>query len=292
MEGMRDEGAEAATAPQLELVTIEGPTADIAGLAIGIRQAGPASGTPIVCLHGIGSNATGYRAQLAALSDAYRVVAWDAPGYGRSDPLPWQEPRPESYADALAGLADALKLDRMVVIGSSFGGVIAAAFGARYPDRLLGLVLSAPAAGFARAPAEERRAALSKRIGDMARLGPAGVAAERALMLVAPGSPAAIVEAARALVASVNPAGYAQAAHAIDMADTAAAAARIRAPVLVVVGTQDRITPAASCASPIHRKLAQGRIEVLDGVGHLVKLEAAARFNTLVRDFVATLPSR
>jgi pimeloyl-ACP methyl ester carboxylesterase len=294
MEAMKralDGGAEAAAVPQLELITIDGPTADIAGLAIGVRQAGPTTGAPIVCLHGIGSNATGYRAQLAALCDTYRVVAWDAPGYGRSDPLPWREPRPESYADALAGLADALKLRRMVVIGSSFGGVIAAAFGARYPDRVLGLVLSAPAAGYARASAEERQAALSKRIGDMARLGPAGVAAERASMLVAPGSPAAIVDAARTLVASVNPAGYAQAAHAIDMADTVAAAARISAPVLVVVGSEDRITPAASCAEPIHGKLKHGRIEVLDGIGHLVKLEAAARFNALVRDFVATLPS-
>jgi pimeloyl-ACP methyl ester carboxylesterase len=272
-----------------ELVMITGPTADIAGLRIGIRQAGPVDAVPIVCMHGIGSNAGGYRAQLADLSDTFRVIAWDAPGYGRSDPLPWSEPRPESYADALVGLIEALRLAPTVLVGSSFGAVIAAAFAVRYPGLVRGVVLSAPAAGFARTPAAERKAVLDKRINDMERLGPAELAVQRAPALVAPTSPDNVVQAAVALVAAVNPPGYYQAAHAIDMADTITVAEQIDCPTLVVVGSEDRVTPAATCARPIHAALKHGRLEVVEGIGHLVKLEAPERFNALVRDFVTSL---
>jgi pimeloyl-ACP methyl ester carboxylesterase len=278
--------------PELLSVKIEGPTADLAGITIGYRDAGPRDGVPIVCMHGIGSNSSGFRAQLVGLSDAFRVISWDAPGYGASSELPWLEPSPESYADALAGMADALTLKRMIVVGSSFGGVIAAAFGARYPERVLGLVLSAPAAGFVRAPAVERTGVLGKRIGDMARLGPAGVANERASALVAPGSPQSVIDTAKALVASVNPSGYAQAAHAIDRADTIATAKRIVAPTLVVVGDKDIVTPMETCARPIAAELRYGRLEVLAGVGHLIKLEAPQVFNNLVRDFAGSILRR
>ena len=43
------------------------------------------SGPTLLLLHGIGSNSRSFRHQLTALCDAFDVIAWDAPGYGRSD---------------------------------------------------------------------------------------------------------------------------------------------------------------------------------------------------------------
>jgi len=200
------------------------------------------------------------------------------------------EPRPENYADALAGFIEALKLDRIIVIGSSFGAVIAAAFAARYPQRVRGVVLSTPAAGLSRFPAEKRRAALERRIGDMARLGPDGVAKARSVALVAPGSPPDVIAQAERLVASVRPDGYAQAAHTLDLADTIALAPKITAPTLVLVGERDIVTPADTGARPIHAGLRDGRLEVVPGIGHLVRLEAPDTFNRLVRNFANGLP--
>ena len=285
-----DHSSTVSSASELEMISLSGPTAEYDGMRIGIRQSGRGDADAIVCMHGIGSNSLGYSAQLASLSASHHVVAWDAPGYMSSDALPWLEPRPESYADALAGLAVALKLGPMVVVGSSFGAVIAAAFAARYPARVRGVVLSAPAPGFARAPIEKRLEAINKRLGDMARLGPAGVARERSHVLVAPDSSKEIVAAAAALVASTRPEGYAQATHAIDMADTVSVAGEIEAPTLVLVGAEDNVTPADTGAKPIHANLKNGRLEILKGVGHLIKLEAPERFNALVLDFVKGLP--
>lgn len=275
--------------PAMELVTISGPTSDMAGMKIGFRQAGTENNTAIVCLHGIGSNASGYQAQLRDLSDTYHVIAWDAPGYGSSSPLPWSEPRPENYADALAGLLDTLALKSTIVIGSSFGAVIAASFAERYAKRTLGVVLSAPAAGFAAAPEAERAEVLNKRIGDMQRFGPAKIAAERSRILVAPDASPEIVARATELVASVHPAGYIQAAHAIDMADTVAVASRLTMPTLVLVGTKDVVTPRTTCAEPIFKSLKNGKIEIFEGIGHLLKLEAPQMFNNVVRDFAEGL---
>jgi pimeloyl-ACP methyl ester carboxylesterase len=62
-----------------------------AGGTIGYREA-PGE-APLVLLHGIGSGATSWVRQLEAFGGRFRVLAWDAPGYGESDPLPAAQPR-------------------------------------------------------------------------------------------------------------------------------------------------------------------------------------------------------
>lgn len=282
-----DNDSSGSSLPHAERVKTEGFGRNPAGLHIEIRQAGPRDGAAVFCLHGIGSNATGYAAQLAGLSGQFRVIAWNAPGYGNSDSLPTAAPEPEDYAHALFGLMQALGIGAAAVIGSSFGGVIAAYFAALYPDAARAVVLSAPAAGNARLDSAERQRQLSGRIDDMRSLGPVGVADKRSTFLVAPTAPPDVVAAAHRLVSATNPEGYIQAAHVLDAADTIAIAARVRAPALVLVGSEDKVTPAATCARPIHARLAAGELQELQGIGHLVKLEAPQRFNELVGDFFA-----
>lgn len=279
--------------PTLRKVEIEDHArSELRGLKIGYREAGRPDSPVLFCMHGIGSNSSGYRRQLGDLADRYRVIAWDAPGYGESDNLPQARPRDVDYADALLGTLDALGIDRVHLVGSSFGAIVAAAFAARYPERVRCLVLSAPAPGFARLPEAERKELFQKRVDDMERLGPAELARQRAPFLVAPDAPPAVIEAATALVAATPPKGYAQAAAVLDNADTVANAARIDAPTLVLVGTEDKITPRDSCAGPIHAALRDGALEIFEGIGHLLKLEAPDRFNALIADFIERHPER
>ena len=58
-------------------------------------------GTAVVLLHGIGSAARSFDRQISHLSPHWRVVAWDAPGYGGSSDLPMEHPTASDYADAL-----------------------------------------------------------------------------------------------------------------------------------------------------------------------------------------------
>ena len=104
---------------------------EVGGLQIAYERAG--DGPPLVLLHGyVGDGATTWRRQFEALADEFTVVAWDAPGAGRSsDP-------PESfgmagYADCLAGFARGLRLEKPHVAGLSFGGALALALCHRHP---------------------------------------------------------------------------------------------------------------------------------------------------------------
>jgi len=88
------------------------------------------SGLPLVLLHGIGSAATSFRYQLQGLSTRFRVVAWDAPGYGASTPLAIEPPSASDYAAALDAWLRALDIDRCHLVGQSLGTLIAARCGA------------------------------------------------------------------------------------------------------------------------------------------------------------------
>jgi pimeloyl-ACP methyl ester carboxylesterase len=132
------------------------------------------SGPPLVLLHGIGSAAVSFCHQLDGLSADFRVIAWDAPGYGGSTPLATSELDPGGYAAALKCFLDALALDRIHLLGHSLGTLIAARFTAEQPERVITLTLSSVARGHGRLSAAEQRRALAARLNDVAELGPRG----------------------------------------------------------------------------------------------------------------------
>lgn len=120
---------------------------DVDGLRIAYERAG--TGAPLILLHGgFGFDRRSWRRQIEELSDRYDVVAWDAPGCGRSaDP-------PEGfgmagYADCLAAFVDRLGLGRPHVLGLSFGAALALELYRRHPSVPRSLVLAGAYAGWA-----------------------------------------------------------------------------------------------------------------------------------------------
>lgn len=144
------------------------------------------SGPPLVLLHGIGSAATSFRHQLEALSARFRVVAWDAPGYGASTPLALEHPDTSDYAAALDGWLGALGIDRCHLVGQSLGTLIAARFAAEEPRRVLSLTLAGVARGHGPLPPPERQRLLAQRLDDLTQLGPHGMAEKRGPRLLGP----------------------------------------------------------------------------------------------------------
>ena len=256
----------------------------LAGMRLAYREAGPKDGRALVCLHGIGSNSTGFRYQLSALSDTLRVISWDAPGYGGSSDLPMHSPSAKDYADALEALLDLIQVDQCHVAGSSLGAIIAVAFAATRPSRVKSLVLLAPATGHRRLAAAERESLLASRLYDLVKFGPEGVAARRASALFSKRATNEMLAVAKELVGAIKPAGYERAARMLSNADIFEDLQRIDAPTLIVVGSDDVVTPAETCARPIHRALRNARIIELQGPGHLVKIESAEQVNSLLRD--------
>jgi pimeloyl-ACP methyl ester carboxylesterase len=262
------------------------PLKRIAGRAtVSYREAG--TGPALVCLHGIGSQSGSWVWQLEALASRFRVIAWDAPGYGESDPLPAEAPSADDYAGSLAALFDALGLEQAVLIGSSLGALVAGAFAARWPRRVGGLVLLNPAGGYGRASAKEREEKLAGRLERLARLGPAGMARNLPPGMLSPGASGEARALAAWSTATIRPDGYTQAARMLATGRLAEDAARYPGPVLVVAASADTIAPPAGCER-IARAFPRGRFRLLEGPGHLSYLDAPATVNALVAEFTAS----
>ena len=83
---------------------------------------------PIVLLHGIGSNAQSFAPLMQAFEGRHPLLAWDAPGYGDSQPLAVDWPDASDYAAALNRLLAQLDVSRCILVGHSLGALIAARF--------------------------------------------------------------------------------------------------------------------------------------------------------------------
>jgi pimeloyl-ACP methyl ester carboxylesterase len=92
------------------------------------------SGEPLILIHTNGASAWQYAEVLPLLLTRFRVLAWDMPGHGDSDPIE-RHYSVEDYADALNGFMAALGLHSAHVSGCSIGGSICVAFASRYPHR-------------------------------------------------------------------------------------------------------------------------------------------------------------
>lgn len=243
----------------------------------------PAGVEPLILLHGIGSGSASWLAQLDGLRERYRVLAWDAPGYGESTPVAPRSPIDTDYAAALAAWMDALALERAVFVAHSLGALMATAFAVLAPVRVHGLLLLAPAAGYGQASAPERAKLRDHRLALLDRLGPAGLAATRSGMLCSPHASAE----ARAWVAwnmaRVLPCGYRQATHLLANANLSARLAALRStlPLRIAVGADDVVTPPPICAALAAR--AGVELERLPGLGHACYIEAPARLIRLIR---------
>lgn len=269
--------------------------ADIArptpGTAAGIAflcRPGRGAASPVVLLHGIGSHARSYEPLMAALPPAADVIAWNAPGYASSQPLPMAAPSPRDYAAALMRLLDAFKATRVVLAGHSLGCLFAASFAAQYPARVAALALLSPALGYRVAPGAALPPAVQARIDEIESLGPEAFAAKRAARLVfEPERKPTVLAAVREAMAGVNPAGYAQAVRALGAGDLIADAARIEAPTLVAVGAQDVVTPPANARAAYDALAHTAGYHEIPGAGHALPQEdpaAVARLLTQLMD--------
>ncbi len=110
------------------------------GIRMAVYEEG--SGLPVVLCHGFPELAYSWRHQIPALAAAgFRAIAPDQRGYGLTDcPPEVTDYTIQKLTGDLAGLLDALKLDKAVFCGHDWGGFVIWAMGQLYPDRVAGLI--------------------------------------------------------------------------------------------------------------------------------------------------------
>ncbi len=115
------------------------------GLQLYFRDYGDpgSAATPVLCLGGLTRNARDFDALARRLAGKRRVLCLDLRGRGRSDYDPdWRNYVPATYLNDIAHLLAVAGVHRVVVVGTSLGGVLAMAMGAAMPSALAGAVLN------------------------------------------------------------------------------------------------------------------------------------------------------
>jgi pimeloyl-ACP methyl ester carboxylesterase len=254
-------------------------TIDGAAVELDVVGTGPA----VLFLHAFPLSSAMWVPQAAALAADYRVVRFDARGFGGSaigeGPLTM-----DRIADDAIAVLDHLAVDRAVVCGCSMGGYAAFALMRRAPSRVRGLVLVDTKASPDSDEARAGRQTLAQKV-----LAQGAAAAVEATLPKLVGATthrerAPIVERVRAWIMDTAPAAIANAALGLGArTDSRPTLGAIRVPTLVVRGEEDAII-SADDARLLSEGVAGSRLVTLPAAGHLPNLEAGPRFDeTLVR---------
>jgi 3-oxoadipate enol-lactonase len=258
--------------------------ADIQGTNIFYEVVG--DGLPLVFVHGLGGTSNVWHAQRLALSKFFKVLTLDLPGSGRSDKRE-RHYSMERWAEQIAALADAARLDKFVLVGHSMTTVLAQKFAAKYGTRLAALVLCGPITELAPAGKEAfvKRAETVQKEGMIAVadtvLGGALTAAARE------GNPA-LAGLVREMLLSNDPACYAAQCQVLIAGSAKADQAQIKCPTLILEGDQDGVTPLTN-ARAIAAAIPGARVRIIPATAHLTMLERPEMFNAALIEFLAGL---
>lgn len=114
------------------------------GLRLFYREFGAGrGGTPVICLPGLTRNSRDFEDLADRLADRRRIITTDLRGRGYSDYDPvWQNYHPGTYIRDVVRLLDTLDIEKVIVIGTSLGGLIAMGMAAACGQRLAGVVMN------------------------------------------------------------------------------------------------------------------------------------------------------
>lgn len=244
------------------------------------------TGIPVVFLHAFPLDCSMWQPQREALSNKYRVLCLDLPGFGGST-VGTKPFTIDGVADGVAEFLDVLAVKEQIVLGGlSMGGYIALAFARRHASRLRALVLANT-----RGEPDDDTARINR--DKMIAFAGEHSAAEVTEMML----PRLLGETTRTtrpeVVESIRSIGSRQTSLAIvaalralrDRPDAVPGLAAISVPTLVIAGMEDAIT-----TPEIMTRLAQGipgsKMEVLNQSGHLSNRETPEAFNHALQNFL------
>lgn len=248
---------------------------------IDVVEAGGGDRTPILFLHGVGSDQRVWAPQIDHFGQARRAIALSYPGYGRSAFMP--DATRDDFAMSVVAVMDTLRIDRAHICGLSLGGVVAIALHAVVPTRCASLIL---ADSFAVHPEGQ---GILERSRDASRsIGMRALAEARAGVLLGRAAAPAIHGEVIETMAAIDPAAYVLGAEAVWLADQRDRAAAIDVPTLVLVGDEDRVTP-PELSTDLAALIPGATMQVIAGAGHLANLEQPLVFNAAIDQFLSKI---
>ncbi len=246
-------------------------------------------GPMVVLLHPVGLDGTFWRDLPQSLSDRYTVICVDLRGHGQSSPAPRPGTMAACVDDVAAVIRDAGKgqgqgqeNQKAVVLGLSFGGMVAQNLAIQHPELVSGLVVCGCGAMI---PPAFKQAILARgsdaEQGGMQAITPATL--ERWFTPAFMASPD--VEKVRARLLADKPSDFAAAWEAISEHQALDRLKQVTVPALVIGGSLDLATSVEAIAV-LADAFADGRKVILEGAPHMMQIENQDVFTAAVRHFL------
>jgi pimeloyl-ACP methyl ester carboxylesterase len=265
-----------------------GRTVRADGLTTNLHDAG--AGSPVVLVHGSGPGVSAWanwRGVIPRLSQKRRVIAPDMVGFGYTDRPVGVRYNMETWIVQLDGLFQALEIKQADLVGNSFGGALALAFGIRFPERVRRLVLMGSVgvhfeitpgldAVWGYQPSLENMRGVLDYFCYHRELITDDLAALRFKASTQPGFQEAF--------ASMFPAPRQRWVEA--MASPEDKIRLLRQETLIIHGRDDRVIPTATSLR-LNQLIERSQLHIFGQCGHWVQIEQVDRFTRLVDSFLA-----
>jgi 3-oxoadipate enol-lactonase len=262
--------------------------ARVRGIELAYADAG--SGPAVVFLHGFPFDRSMWSGQVKRLSASFRVIAPDLRGHGETTVTRGPSTM-EEMAEDVVSLLDELNVPRAVICGLSMGGYVALALYRAHPSRVRALVLAdtrakADTEEARRTREENAQRALAEGMGPIVDSMLPKLLSERTRE-----GERETVARVRRMMLGLKPEGAAAALRGMALRrDQTDLLASIDVPVLVVVGSEDAVTP-PSDAEAMHALIEGSRLRVIEGAGHVSNVEKPEEFDRALAEFLESLPS-
>lgn len=238
----------------------------------------------LVLLHGIGGSAAAWAPLEAAFAGTARVLGWNAPGYG-GRALP-EELTFEGLAAQLIADLDAFGIEHAVLIGHSFGGMVAQQALKDFPNRVSGAVLTGTSPAFGNPAGDFQKKFVADRLAPLdAGQTLADMAGDMVAAIAGDDPDADGMALARRCMAEVPNETYRAVVELLVTFDRRDNLGAIACPVCLIAGEKDPNAPAAMMER-MAGKIPGASFHMIPGAGHLAHLEQPQAFNRLVETFL------
>lgn len=255
------------------------------GTRLHYSVSGRRDGEPVLMIQGLGADSRGWLRQRLAFAARHQVIVFDNRGVGRSDRPPGPYDLEVMATDALAVL-DAAGVADAHVMGASMGGVIAQIIAVRHPERVRSLILACTACR----QLPWRRELLAEWAEVAEHEGMGGFTTYAVRWVIGPRSLRRFWPAlglVGTLAQNLTPDSFLAQVQAILATDDDLRfeLRAVRAPTLVLVGTQDILTPLGD-SEEIADLIPGAELAVIGGGAHGFMFEHASAFNRTALDFL------
>lgn len=257
-------------------------------LEVSYTDEGSRTAPSIIFIHGFPLNKSMWENQTKSLEETHRVITYDIRGHGNTNDGS-ETYSIELFVDDLIGLMDTLSIEKTTLCGLSMGGYIALKAIEKYPNRFHALILCDT-----NCTADSPETIKNRmRTIEIIEAGTVGKYADESLKKFF--TPDAFithkttVEWVREMIVDTSKLSICKTLRALaERSETCSKLNAIKVPVLVMVGSDDQITP-LEAARLIHSKISGSTLRIIKNAGHLSNLEEPTEFNSQMKEFLASI---